>query len=369
MTKTIIIAAGGTGGHFFPAEALAIALQKRGYRLILMTDARSGHRERGPFAELTQHILRGRGIAGKTLWTKLRNFHELLKGVQEARSLLKQYKPAAIICFGGYPSIPPAVGNLNIFGRGRAKLILHEGNALLGQANRLLARRANVIATSFPEIEGKMPSRQIIFTGMPVRPEIEALYTRHYTDARDQIHLLVWGGSLGAQIFSEVVPSALGRLPQEIRHRLHVTQQTHETDNDKVREAYETSGIECTLAPFFDDVAKLLGRSHLVIGRAGGSSVAELTMAGCPAILIPLPIAASDEQSANARKLEEGGAGWCIKQAELTAERLSDKVAALLTNTDVLAEASSAAHRLAMPASAERLAEAVASQIGDASQN
>lgn len=369
MKKTIIIAAGGTGGHFFPAEALALALQQRGYHLVLMTDSRAGHRSSGPFADQPQYILRGRGVAGKTPWTKLRNFYELFKGVQEARRLLRQLRPAAIICFGGYPSIPPAIGNLNIFGRSRAKLILHEGNALLGKANRFLARRASVIATSFPKLEGTVPPRPVIYTGMPVRPEIEALYTRHYTDARAHINLLVWGGSLGAQVFSEVVPNALSRLPQEVRHRLHVTQQTKEGDISKVQEVYETAGIECTLAPFFEDVAGLLGRSHLVIGRAGGSSVAELTMAGCPAILIPLPIAASDEQSANARKLEEGGAGWCINQSELTAAHLSGKVEALLTNTDQLAEASSAAHRLAIPASAERLAEVVASQIGDASQH
>ncbi|WP_369345707.1 glycosyltransferase [Asaia prunellae] len=244
-------------------------------------------------------------------------------------------------------------------------MILHEGNAVLGQANALLARFATAIATSYPTVARLPLGLRASLTGMPVRPEIEALLAEDYAPPGDAIHLLVWGGSLGARIFSTIIPASLALLPAGFRARLHVTQQVHEKDLDEVRTAYAKAGITCELAPFFSDVASLLKKAHLVIGRAGGSSIAELTIAGRPSILVPLPIAASDEQGANATQLVDEGGAWMFRQDALTPDSLSDFLAGLLNDPDRLATAAKAARAFARAHSARLLADLVEARISD----
>ncbi|WP_122039248.1 undecaprenyldiphospho-muramoylpentapeptide beta-N-acetylglucosaminyltransferase [Asaia bogorensis] len=365
MKSPIVIAAGGTGGHFFPAEALATELAARGHDLVLMTDKRAGKRTSGIFQDKPQYVLDGTGVAGKGIAAKLRGVTSLLRGAWEARSLHKQIAPVAVIGFGGYPSVPPILGSRLLTGGRKPIVILHEGNAVLGQANALLARFASAIATSFPTVARLPLGLRTALTGMPVRPAIEALLDEPYTPPEEAINLLIWGGSLGARVFSTTMPAALAQLPAGFRARLRVTQQVHDKDIAETRAAYEAAGIECTLAPFFSDVATLLRQAHLVIGRAGGSSVAELTIAGRPSILVPLPIAASDEQGANATQLVDAGGAWMFRQKDFTPETVAAFLGTLLNDPERLTSAAKAARGFAHPHSARLLADLVEARISD----
>ncbi|AOX17139.1 undecaprenyldiphospho-muramoylpentapeptide beta-N-acetylglucosaminyltransferase [Kozakia baliensis] len=363
MSKPIIIAAGGTGGHFFPAEALATELAARGHSFVLMTDRRAGKRETGIFAQAPQYVLEGAGVAGKGIGAKLRGINALLRGAWKARRLIGEIDPGAVVGFGGYPSIPPLLGAWMRPKKKRPAIILHEGNAVLGQANALLARVASAIAVSYPHVARLPHGVETALTGMPVRPAIAALAGNDYTPPTESIRLLVWGGSLGARIFSDVVPAALGALPPGFRARLHVTQQARAEDVDRVQKAYREAGIDARVAPFLDNVPELLSQAHLVIGRAGGSSIAEVTLAGRPSILVPLPIAASDEQGANAEELTRLGGAWTIRQPEFTPQKLTGLLNEILAEPDRLAKAAQAAKSLARPGSAALLADLVESKL------
>ncbi|MBB2190574.1 undecaprenyldiphospho-muramoylpentapeptide beta-N-acetylglucosaminyltransferase [Gluconacetobacter azotocaptans] len=356
--RPIVIAAGGTGGHFIPAEALARELASRGHAIALMTDRRAGQRTEGVFAGGPQFVLPGAGIAGRGLSRGLRAAVALARGAVQARAILRRLDAAAVVGFGGYPSVPPLLG-ARLLGRTRPLIFIHEGNAVLGQANAMLARFADGIATSFARVARLPAGAAPALTGMPVRDAIAALHDQPYVPPGEAVRLLVWGGSLGARVFSDVVPAALALLPAPHRARLHVTQQARAEDVDRVRAAYADLGIPATVSPFFSDVAGLLGAAHLVIGRAGGSSVAELADAGRPAILVPLPIAASDEQGANAAALVEAGAAWMIRQPDFTPPALAARIGALLDEPDGLAAAARAARTLARPDAARLFADLI----------
>lgn len=370
MTKAdgpVVIAAGGTGGHFFPAEALADALVARGYRVALMTDARAGRRTSGVFATADQFVLPGAGVAGRGPVRALKGGLALLRGARQARTIMAKIRPSAVVGFGGYPSVPPLLGARLLPASVRPAIVLHEGNAVLGKANAFLARFADGIGTSFATVAGLPAGARVRLTGMPVRPAIAAMAGEGYEPPGEPpdglIRLLVWGGSLGARVFSDVVPEALSLLPLEIRERVTVTQQVRAEDLERVRTAYAAYGIASRLEPFFSDVASLMREAHLVIGRAGGSSVAELEVAGRPSVLVPLPVAASDEQTANARALEGVGAAWLMRQDTFTPDALSALLAMMLTDTGVLTAAADAAAELARPDAAERLADLVEANL------
>ena len=353
MARPIVIAAGGTGGHFFPAEALGAELAARGHRIALMTDARSGALASAVFAGRERFVVRGAGIAGRGAWRGAKAALALAGGVIQARALLARIDAAIVIGFGGYPSVAPVLGARLL--RQRLSVILHEQNAVLGRANRFLSRRATALALSFAATERVPESAQTVLTGNPVRKAIRSC--PYEAGAR----LLVLGGSLGARVFSDVVPSALAALPAGLRSRLSVAQQCRAEDLYRVRAAYAASGIPAELATFFPDVADRLAAASLVIARAGASTVAELAVAGRPAILAPLPGAIDDHQTANARALAEAGAAWMMAQDEFTPEALAARVAALLDDPGGLMLAADAAHRQARADAAARLADLVES--------
>lgn len=360
----IVIAAGGTGGHFFPAEALAAELAARGHRLVLMTDGRAGRRTTGVFADAEQYVLSGAGIAGHGIRRQIGAAAALGRGTLEARRVLRRLSPAAVVGFGGYPSVPPLLGARLTPRRQRPVIILHEGNAVLGQANAQLARFADAIATSFPQVSRLPLGANAVLTGMPVRAEIAAVAGSPYPAADGTLRLLVWGGSLGARVFSDIVPQTLAALPDTLRARLSVTQQARAEDVVRVRAAYAAAGITAEIAPFFDGVAQRLVDSHLVIGRAGGSSVAELAMVGRPSIMVPLPIAASDEQTANAASLVDAGGGWMLRQSEFTPAALGLLLTDLLSQPGKLAAAALAASRLGRRNAAAALADLLEGRLG-----
>ena len=360
----VVLAAGGTGGHMFPAEALARALLTRGRRVALMTDGRGeAFGERLPGVAL--HRIRAGRTSGNLL-RKALGLVELALGTLEAGRQLRALGPAAVVGFGGYPSVPTMLAAV----RQNRPTVIHEQNALLGRANRLLASRARRIATSFAEVTGIGPGDRgrVTETGNPVRPAVTALRETPYRESRGDaaFELLVLGGSQGARILSAVIPEALARLPEPLRRRLRLAQQARPEDLEAVRAAHAASGIGADIRPFFDDVPARLAWAQLVIARSGASTVAELTVMGRPAILVPYRYAADDHQTANARALEAAGAAWVMTETVFTVDALSHRLETLMEAPDTLAKAARAAHGLGRPDAAERLADLVLATAADA---
>jgi UDP-N-acetylglucosamine--N-acetylmuramyl-(pentapeptide) pyrophosphoryl-undecaprenol N-acetylglucosamine transferase len=355
----IVIAAGGTGGHFFPAEALAMVLSGRGYRPVLMTDGRSAGRGSEAFADDDRHVLPGAGIAGRGVARGISAGVALAAGTLAARRILVGLNAGAIVGFGGYPSVPPVaaarLARLNI------PVILHEQNAVLGRANRALCRIATLLALS-AEPTARVPAGiKTALVGNPVRPAIAALADLPYLPpaADGPINLLVTGGSLGARVLSEVVPEALIALPESLRTRLRVVQQARQEDAGAVRATYEAAGITAEVAPFFADIPRHLGVANLVIARAGASTIAELAVAGRPAILVPLPNAIDDHQTANAAGLARLGAAWVIPQPQFTPPALTARLTGLLTQPAALEAAAAAARGQSRASAVDALADLV----------
>ena len=354
----VVIAAGGTGGHFFPAEALASELLSRGRRVALMTDARSAGLQSPAFVGLERFVISGAGVAGRGALRAGQAALALAGGAMQARQILARTNAAIVVGFGGYPSVAPVLATRLL--RRRPAVVLHEQNAVLGRANRFLARHADRLALSFAATE-RVPNVRTVVTGNPVRRVIEALATAPYVPPADEIRLLVLGGSLGARVFSDIVPAALAALPDGLLSRVSVVQQCRTEDLERVRAVYDLAGIGAELSAFFPDVANRLAAAHLVIARAGASTVAELAVAGRPAILVPLPGAIDDHQSANARALAEARGASVIAQRDFSPEVLRERLAALLAEPDMLNHAAAAVRRVACPDAAARLADLVES--------
>lgn len=359
--RLVILASGGTGGHLFPAEALASALLKRGCRVALITDRRGqAFTERVPGVAL-HRIPAGRLGAG--LFQKAMGLAEMVIGTLAAGRLLRALKPSVAVGFGGYPSLPTMVAAT----RQHVATLLHEQNALLGRANRFLAPRVSRIATSFPTVQGLKPgdTAKMVFTGNPVRPEVAQHRDTLYATPTDTLNLLVTGGSQGARILSAVIPGALALLSPELKARIRLMQQTRPEDLEEVQATHRRHGIEAEVASFFHDLPARLARAHLVIARAGASTIAELCVIGRPAILVPYARAADDHQSFNARALGDVGAAWVMPEADFTKEALAARLTALLTAPDELTAAAAAARDLGRPDAAERLADLVIECAGN----
>jgi UDP-N-acetylglucosamine--N-acetylmuramyl-(pentapeptide) pyrophosphoryl-undecaprenol N-acetylglucosamine transferase len=335
----------------------------RGYRLILVTDRR-GSAYGGLLGDLETHRIRAAGISGRGLTAKFSAVIQLGLGLLQARRLLKQLGPRAVVGFGGYPSVPTMVAAAQL----RFKTMIHEQNAVLGRANRVLAPRADRIATAFATVAmlQEVDAARAVRTGNPVRPEIvDASRPYQAPGADGPIEILVTGGSQGASIFADVVPAALAALPAALRGRLNVTQQCREDDIDSVRGRYAADDIAAELATFITDIPERLARAHLVICRSGASTVAELAAAGRPAVMIPYPHAIDDHQRENAARLCDAGGGWQLPQSDATAAALCELIGALLPEPGKLARAAACAARAGMPDATERLADAVCELVGD----
>lgn len=352
----IILAAGGTGGHVFPALALGQALLARGYRVALVTDNR-GAAYPGLTDEIPRHVIAA-GHLGGGMGARVRGVARLAQGFLQSARLLLSLRPIAVVGFGGYPSLPMMLAA----GWTRRVTVIHEQNALLGTANRLAARQARAVALSVADtagVTGAAAARSRVI-GNPVRSEIAALAGAGYSIADDApINLLITGGSQGAQIFGDVVPAAIGLLTPAQRGRLNITQQCREADIESVQSRYRELGVTADVRPFVDDMARALSTAHLVICRAGASTAAELTAAGRPAILVPLPTAAADHQTANAAALADSGAAWLLPQADATAETLARQLAEMLEKPQILAAAAAKSAALARPDAAMQLADLV----------
>ncbi len=359
--QTVILAAGGTGGHIFPAAALAEVLLARGVEVRLVTDARfqqysHSHRD-NILTQIPIHTIPAGNFSGNVV-KKLRGVLAIVTGVVAAWKIIRHHRPVAVVGFGGYPSLPTMLAAI-IAGR---RTVIHEQNSVLGRVNRLIAPKVSVIATTYQQTQ-KMPSstRSVVVTGNPVRAAVAALTKMNYPQMEPDglLRLLVIGGSQGATVFSEVVPAAMALLPADLRARVRLDQQCRATEVAAVREKYTALGMQVDIAPFFVDVAARLAAAHVVISRAGASSVAELMLVGRPAILVPLPTAMDNHQYFNAQAVEAAGAGWVVTQEAFTAQSLAAKLETLLRAPQRLNECAAAMRALGVANAAEKLADLV----------
>lgn len=349
-----MIAAGGTGGHLFPAQALAEALTGRDWRIVLATDERAA-----PFAD--EFPAEERLALPAATFTGARAAPgaaaRLARGVVQARGALRRLRPAVTIGFGGYPSLPAMLAAITL---GRRTLI-HEQNAVSGRANRLIASRVTAIACAFPTLLKATPRNRAraVVVGNPIRPEIAALADRPYDPPGEILRLLATGGSQGARLLSTVVPRAVALLPEALRARLTIEQQVRPEQIAEAVRVFAEAGVKAEVAPFFGDMSVRLSRAHLAIGRAGASTVCELAVAGRPSILVPLGLALDDDQGQNAKVLADAGGAFVIQESELTAEGLARTLGAVLQDPRRLARMAAAARSVAVSDAADRLANLV----------
>jgi UDP-N-acetylglucosamine--N-acetylmuramyl-(pentapeptide) pyrophosphoryl-undecaprenol N-acetylglucosamine transferase len=358
MRKLAVVAAGGTGGHLFPAQALAEALIARGWGVILASDER--------VAGLAQDFPAERRIPLSAATFKrgdpigmVRAGLAVLHGASQARALYREVGPNVVVGFGGYPSAPALVGAI----LDRRPTVIHEQNAVMGRTNRRLAPHVRTVACAFPTL-AKAPAKvagKAVVVGNPVRPPIRALYDLPYAppEPNGPVRLLVTGGSQGARLLSELVPEAVRALPESLRARLIVQQQTRQESMNTARRIYRDAMVDAEIAPFFRDMASRLAGAHLVIGRAGAGSVCEFAVAGKPSILVPLAIALDDDQGQNAKLLAEAGGAEIAREHQLTTASLAAALEKLLNNPARLARMAAAARSVAIPDAAERLADVV----------
>jgi UDP-N-acetylglucosamine--N-acetylmuramyl-(pentapeptide) pyrophosphoryl-undecaprenol N-acetylglucosamine transferase len=357
FSRHYVLAAGGTGGHMIPAHALAEELMRRGHRAALVTDDR-GARIPGLFDGVQVHVLpAGRLSGGPAGWLKAAR--NIFTGRAMASRLYETFRPAAVIGFGGYPALPALLAAQ----RDRIPTLIHEQNAVLGRVNRLMAGRVDAIATAYPAVDrlANGHAGKVHLVGNPVRDEVLALRDQPYPalDEEGIFRVLVTGGSQGATILSDVVPDGLGLLPEHFRRRLQVTQQCRAEDIEEVRAKYAKLGIPADLATYLTDMPDKLAWTHLVIARAGASTIAELTAAGRPAILIPLPSATDDHQTSNAREMARAGGARMIAQRSFTPVELAKQMQKLGLDPQALANAASRARAVGRPKAASDLADLV----------
>lgn len=356
---TIILSAGGTGGHLFPAQALAHELVARGWIIHLLTDQRATqYADLFPAAEI--HVVESASPSGKNPFKLLKAVLSLVRGTRRARQLINDIKPAAVVGFGGYPTVPPlwAAGGL-------VPTLIHEQNAVMGRANKVLAGKVTKIAGGFLKAGGDFADK-IVETGNPVRPDVIVAADVPYVvpTADGALNLLIFGGSQGAQFFSTAVPEALARLPQDIRHRLRVTAQARPEDAAAAAALYKSIGVEADISSFFDDLPARIASAHLVMSRSGASTVSEIAVIGRPSLLVPYPHALDHDQAANAAALAAKGGALVKPQKELDAETMSALLHELLGSPDKLAAMADAAKASGRPDATRLLAdltEAIAS--------
>ncbi len=355
--RPVLLAAGGTGGHLFPAESLAIALAQRGLPVELVTDDRAA-RYGGAFPARAIHTIASATPRGGSIIAKGIAALTLLRGTLSAVALLRRVQPICVVGFGGYPTVPPLLAAALL----RIPSILHDQNAVLGKANRFLASSVDAIGSGFPTLSGVSQSlrSRVTCTGNPVRPMVIEASQMPYPDFTDGLfRLLVTGGSQGAKVMSDIVPAAIALLDPSQRARLVIVQQARGEDEARVREAYAGLGVFAEVAPFFADLPARIAQAHLVIARSGASTVSELAVIGRPSILVPFPFALDQDQAANAQHLAASGAASVIVQKDFTPQWLAGQLAHALVDQPGLIQRAQAARSAGAPDAAERLADLV----------
>ena len=343
-----------------PAQALGHDLLSRGFRVEIITDVR-GRKYESMFSGIPMHVTPS-GTLGAGLWGKLKGVSNLGFGIFKANNIVKKLKPALVIGFGGYPSVPA------VYAAQRLKIptVIHEQNAIIGKANEFLAPRADRIALSWPQVQGldESEKERSVITGNPVRSDIASLYMQPYPNIEEgRLRIFIMGGSLGAKVFSEVVPKALSSLSAEYRSKLHVIQQAREEQLEYTKTAYAVAGIKAEVATFFTDVAQQLAQAHLVIARSGASTVAEVTTAGRPAIFVPYPHHKDQQQKVNSDAVADAGGAWTMTEEGFTSEALLARIETFLQNPSILFRAAEKARSCGKPDAARKLGNLVTEMV------
>ena len=358
-TRPVLVAAGGTGGHLFPAQALSEVLTARGIPVELVTDDRALRYGADFPARAIHHVPAGTPTGGSPI-ARAAAIAKLIRGVHAARRIIRQCRPRAVVGFGGYPTVPPVLAATQL----KIPTVLHEQNAVMGRANRFLARRVQALAKGFDNLQINNPAvaAKARLIGNPVRPRVlEAAALPYPAFAGGLVHLLVTGGSQGARVMSDVVPAAIALLEPGERARLAIVQQARGEDEARVRAAYDAMGLVTDVRPFFIDLPMRIAQAHLVIARAGASTVAELAVIGRPSLLVPFPHALDQDQAANAALLARSGAALVVKQAAFTPDWLANALRAALADREGLEARAHAAKSAGISDAAERLADLVES--------
>jgi len=357
----IVLTAGGTGGHVYPAEALAEELEQRGYRLALITDGRGKDNYKGKLGQIDNYAVLSGALVGKSKWFKIKSLFKTGVGVLQAGWILMKEKPACVVGFGGYASFPACMAAL----LSGVALIIHEQNSVMSRTNRFLSKYASLIAQSFRKTKYAPAGVKSVLTGMPVRSAIVELANHPFVGLQDggQVQIMVLGGSQGAKVFGDVVPEAMKRLDKKTQKRIKIFQQCRKGDEEAVREAYKGTACRVEVNSFFENMAELYSKTHLIITRAGASSVCEIAVAGVPSVLVPLPTAADDHQTSNAQELADAGAGFAVKQKDFQAEKLQKIIEDVLQSPEQLAKMSANARKTGIKNAAVRLADAIEKEI------
>lgn len=355
MTVDVAIATGGTGGHFFPAQALAESLKKQGYQVHFFIEGRARSLV-GPLEKTyTFHFLPIVRLKIPVLKEGILVLSLIYATLMSLFSLSRQ-RPKVIVGFGGYPSVPLVLAARLL----KIPLVLHEQNAVLGRVNRWAQRWAKVLATSFSETRF---AKKGTLTGMPVREAILKVREAPYRVDSGILNLLILGGSQGTEIFSRVIPEVIADFPERLKQRLRISHQCRPALVDSTRKAYGVMGVKAVCAAFFEDVGQLLKDSQLVISRAGSSTLAELAVSGRPAILVPYPWAMDDHQTENATHFCVEGAAWSLQQSEMTKETFKPFLEALLQDSKKLEKAAHQMHMMGCPEAIDRLREVIINEM------
>ncbi len=360
--RPIVLAAGGTGGHIFPAEALAEELIARGRKVVLITDKRfadyNNVSDKSALGKIPIYYVHAASPGGNII-KKVWGMACIAIGMMQSRQLLKKLNAEAVVGFGGYPSFPTMMAASYL----RLPTTIHEQNSVLGKANRMLTHRMRRIALTYENTQrvAKEAHRKTAVVGNPVRASVCALRNIPYSELQEDamLNLLVLGGSQGASIFGTVVPEAIKRLPETLRQRIRIDQQCRVEDLDRVRAMYQEMGVSANLSTFFADVASKIANAHLVISRSGASTMAELSVAGRPAILVPLPAATDNHQYYNAQAAEDVGGAWLMPQDGFTSEALAARLESFLTLPGALTKAAAMIQKIGAPNAAQKLADLV----------
>jgi len=357
----IILTAGGTGGHVFPAESLAEELSLRGYELALVTDSRGKDNYRGKLGSITNYSVYSGALVGKSKLFKLKSLFKTCIGIIQASIILLKRKPVCVVGFGGYASFPCSLAAILL----GIDLVIHEQNSVMSRTNRFLGKYASFVAQSFKNAKYAPSHTKNILTGMPIRQNISALQNRNYSALNNQgkIQLLIIGGSQGAKVFGEIIPEAIKQLPLQLQQKLQIFHQCRKDDIQIVQQNYQDCTASINISHFFENMAELYSETGLIISRAGASSIAEITAAKLPSILIPLPTAADNHQSKNAEMIINNNAGVLIPQKDLTAESLSSILLDLLNSQQKLQIMSEHSADISITNAAQRLADNIEKEI------
>lgn len=357
----IILTAGGTGGHVFPAESLAEKLSAQGYELALITDSRGKDNYHGKLGEIKNYSVLAGALVGKSKWFKIKSLFKTGIGVLQSMVILLKRKPVCIVGFGGYASFPCCMAAILL----RKKLVIHEQNSVMSRTNRLLSRFASLIAKSFENTKYIPAGKIEILTGMPIRQNIAELSKNEYKarNNKNKLQLLIIGGSQGAKIFGEVIPSAIKKLPEKLQSEICLFHQCRKEDVELLQSEYKDCSAEIVVSHFFENMAELYSQTTLIISRAGASSIAEITATKRPSIIIPLPTAADDHQSTNALAIQENKAGYVIAQKDFNSDDLCALLEKLLSDEQALKTLSENTAQLSITNASQRLAEAIKTKI------